>query len=60
MAQKAEEVGTIRTVANWVDGDVVASDSDRYGDVFDSATGELCARGINQMNEKVQVLAGRI
>lgn len=43
MAQKAEEIGAIRTVSNWINGEVVESQSDRYADVFDSATGEKCA-----------------
>jgi len=44
MAQKAAEVGAIRTVTNWVNGEPCESASDRYGDVHDSATGEQCAR----------------
>jgi malonate-semialdehyde dehydrogenase (acetylating)/methylmalonate-semialdehyde dehydrogenase len=44
MAQKAEELGTVRTVTNWINGERRESDSARYGDVHDSATGELCAR----------------
>ena len=44
MAQKAEEVGAVRTVENWINGEVTPSESDRYGDVHDSATGERCAQ----------------
>jgi malonate-semialdehyde dehydrogenase (acetylating)/methylmalonate-semialdehyde dehydrogenase len=44
MAEKAEAVGAVRAVGNWVNGEVVESTSDRYGDVFDSATGERCAQ----------------
>jgi malonate-semialdehyde dehydrogenase (acetylating)/methylmalonate-semialdehyde dehydrogenase len=44
MAQKAEEVGVVRTVSNWINGEIAESQSARYGDVFDSATGEKCAR----------------
>ncbi len=43
MAQKAEKVTAVRSVANWIDGEVRESLSDRYGDVFDSATGAKCA-----------------
>ena len=44
MAEKAEAVGTVRSVGNWVNGELAESVSDRYGDVFDSATGERCAQ----------------
>ena len=44
MAQRAEDLNNIRTVGNWIDGEVRHPASDRFGDVFDSATGELCAR----------------
>ncbi|MDH5346146.1 MAG: aldehyde dehydrogenase family protein, partial [Gammaproteobacteria bacterium] len=43
MAQAARAVGTIRTVTNWIDGKPAKTASTRYGDVFDSATGERCA-----------------
>ena len=43
MAQKATAIEAIRKVGNWIDGEIRDSDSDRYGDVFDSATGERCA-----------------
>ena len=44
MAQRAEDLNNIRTVGNWVDGQVTEAEADRYGEVFDSATGEQCAR----------------
>jgi malonate-semialdehyde dehydrogenase (acetylating)/methylmalonate-semialdehyde dehydrogenase len=44
MAQKAEEVGAIRTVSNWINGEIQEAQSDRWADVFDSATGEKCAQ----------------
>jgi malonate-semialdehyde dehydrogenase (acetylating)/methylmalonate-semialdehyde dehydrogenase len=43
MAEKAAAIDAVRRVPNWIDGKVASSDSDRYGDVFDSATGERCA-----------------
>ena len=43
MAQKAVAIEAIRKVPNWINGQIQDSDSDRYGDVFDSATGERCA-----------------
>ncbi len=43
MAQKAEAIEAVRKVANWIDGEVRESASDRRGDVFDSATGQRCA-----------------
>jgi malonate-semialdehyde dehydrogenase (acetylating)/methylmalonate-semialdehyde dehydrogenase len=43
MAQKAEALDTVRKVGNWIDGKKVEGSSDRYGDVIDSATGQLCA-----------------
>ena len=43
MAQKAAAINATRKVGNWVNGEIVESGSDRYGDVFDSATGERCA-----------------
>ncbi|MDH4073019.1 MAG: CoA-acylating methylmalonate-semialdehyde dehydrogenase, partial [Gammaproteobacteria bacterium] len=33
----------MRTVTNWIDGKPAKTASTRYGDVFDSATGERCA-----------------
>jgi malonate-semialdehyde dehydrogenase (acetylating)/methylmalonate-semialdehyde dehydrogenase len=44
MAQTAEQASTIRTIRNWINGELQESSSDRYGDVFDSATGERCAQ----------------
>jgi malonate-semialdehyde dehydrogenase (acetylating)/methylmalonate-semialdehyde dehydrogenase len=44
MAEKAAEIGAVPTVGNWINGEVVRSESDRFGDVFDSATGERCAQ----------------
>jgi len=44
MAQKAEAVGRIRTITNWIDGGPVDSAPGRFGDVFDAATGETYAR----------------
>jgi len=44
MAQKAEAMSRIREVSNWINGEARGSDSRRFGDVHDSATGEKCAR----------------
>ena len=44
MVKKARESTVIRRLENWVDGQVSECSSDRYGDVFDSATGERCAQ----------------
>lgn len=43
MAQKAEALKAIRKVPNWINGELRESASGRFGDVFDSATGERCA-----------------
>jgi malonate-semialdehyde dehydrogenase (acetylating)/methylmalonate-semialdehyde dehydrogenase len=43
MAQKAAAIDAIRKVPNWINGEIQESASDRYGDVFDPATGERCA-----------------
>jgi malonate-semialdehyde dehydrogenase (acetylating)/methylmalonate-semialdehyde dehydrogenase len=43
MAQKAIAIKAIRKVSNWIDGELRASASNRYGDVFNSATGKRCA-----------------
>ena len=43
MAEKAAALTTIRKVPHWIDGQPYESHSDRYGEVFDSATGERCA-----------------
>lgn len=44
MAQTAENVGAVRTVSNWINGEIQEAQSDRWADVFDSATGEKCAQ----------------
>ena len=54
MAQKAEEIGAIRTVSNWINGEVSESQSGRYGDVYDSATGEQCARVVMSTQADVE------
>ena len=54
MASQAEAVGAVRSVGNWVDGKIHESSSDRYGDVHDSATGELCARVVMSTEADVQ------
>ncbi len=43
MAEKASAVESIRTVGNWIGGRTQAADSDRFGAVHNSATGEQCA-----------------
>ena len=43
MAEKAAALNTMRKVPHWVNGQIYESDSDRYGEVFDSSTGEQCA-----------------
>jgi malonate-semialdehyde dehydrogenase (acetylating)/methylmalonate-semialdehyde dehydrogenase len=43
MAEKAEAIKAVRSIGNWIDGRRVDAESDRFGDVFDSATGEKCA-----------------
>jgi len=43
MAQTAAAINAIRKVGNWINGEIVESSSNRYGDVFESATGERCA-----------------
>jgi malonate-semialdehyde dehydrogenase (acetylating)/methylmalonate-semialdehyde dehydrogenase len=55
MAQKAEKVGVIRNVSNWINGEVQEAQSDRWADVFDSATGEKCARVV--MSSEADVAA---
>ncbi len=50
MAEKAEKLSTIRTVSNWINGNVQESSSDRWGEVFDSATGKQCAQ-VRMSNE---------
>jgi malonate-semialdehyde dehydrogenase (acetylating)/methylmalonate-semialdehyde dehydrogenase len=44
MAEKAAEISAVPAVGNWINGEAVESESDRFGDVFDSATGERCAQ----------------
>lgn len=44
MAQKAENVGAVRTVSNWINGGIQEAHSDRWADVYDSASGEKCAQ----------------
>ncbi len=43
MAEKAAALTAIRKIPHWIDGQPYESDSDRYGEIFDSATGEQCA-----------------
>ncbi len=43
MAQKAAAMKSVRTVSNWIDGQRVESSSGRTAEVFNSATGEVCA-----------------
>ena len=55
MAQKAENVGAVRTVSNWINGEIQEAQSDRWGDVFDSATGEKCAQVVMSSEADVDV-----
>jgi len=55
MAEKAAAIDVLRTVPNWINGEFAASDSARYGDVFDSATGERCARVVMSTEADVEV-----
>jgi malonate-semialdehyde dehydrogenase (acetylating)/methylmalonate-semialdehyde dehydrogenase len=61
MASQAEAVGALRTVGNWIGGEVRESSSDRYGDVHESATGELCARVVmsNEADVDAAIAAAR-
>jgi malonate-semialdehyde dehydrogenase (acetylating)/methylmalonate-semialdehyde dehydrogenase len=43
MAKTAAKLQAIRTVTNWIGGEKRASDSTRFGKVYNSATGEQCA-----------------
>lgn len=43
MAEKATALKTIRKVRHWINGRFHESDSDRHGEVFDSASGDKCA-----------------
>jgi malonate-semialdehyde dehydrogenase (acetylating)/methylmalonate-semialdehyde dehydrogenase len=54
MAQQDGEAGAIRTVSNWINGEVCESESSRYGDVHDSATGEQCARVVMSTEADVE------
>ena len=53
MAQRAEALDAIRKVSNWINGEIRESASDRFGDVFDSATGKRCAEVV--MSEAADV-----
>lgn len=55
MAQKAENIGEIRSVTNWVNGQRQDAVSDRWADVFDSATGEKCAEVVMSSEADVDV-----
>jgi len=55
MAQKAEDVGVVRSVSNWINGEVQVTQSDRWADVFESATGEKCARVVMSSEADVDV-----
>ena len=55
MAQKAAAISAIRKVGNWINGEVVESRSDRYGDVFESATGKRCAEVVMSSEADVDV-----
>ena len=54
MGQNAGEADAIRTVSNWINGEVCESESDRYGEVHDSATGEQCARVVMSTEADVE------
>lgn len=43
MAQKAASVNAVRSVTNYINGELSDAQSDRWADVFDSATGLKCA-----------------
>jgi malonate-semialdehyde dehydrogenase (acetylating)/methylmalonate-semialdehyde dehydrogenase len=43
MARQAEKLKQVRTVTNWIGGERRPSVSQRFGQVYDSATGEPCA-----------------
>jgi malonate-semialdehyde dehydrogenase (acetylating)/methylmalonate-semialdehyde dehydrogenase len=43
MAEKASALNTVRKIPHWIDGQSYESDSNRFGEVFDSATGKQCA-----------------
>ena len=45
----------IRVVHNWIDGKLCKSNSDHYGSVTDSATGEQCASVVMSLEEDVKL-----
>jgi malonate-semialdehyde dehydrogenase (acetylating)/methylmalonate-semialdehyde dehydrogenase len=51
MAEKAAAIDAIRTVDNWINGELVSSSSGRYAEVHDSASGEQCARVVMSTEE---------
>ena len=55
MAEKAINLNAIRNVTNWVNGELVDTHSDRWIDVFDSATGEKCAQVVMSTEADVDV-----
>ena len=55
MAEKATNLNAIRNVTNWVNGELVDTHSDRWIDVFDSATGEKCAQVVMSTEADVDV-----
>ncbi len=44
MAEKAAAISAVRNVGNWVNGGIVDMTSERTMDVYESATGEVCAQ----------------
>ena len=55
MVEKATNLNAIRHVTNWVNGEQVDAQSDRWADVFDSATGEKCAQVVMSTEADVDV-----
>ena len=53
MAEKATAVDRTRTINNWIGGRVAEPNSDRYGAVYNSATGEQCASVVMSDNTDV-------
>jgi malonate-semialdehyde dehydrogenase (acetylating)/methylmalonate-semialdehyde dehydrogenase len=43
MVKKEESLNIIRRVSHWINGQIHESSSNRYGEIFDSATGAQCA-----------------
>ncbi len=43
MAEKAAALSAVRKIPHWINGQYHESDSNRFGEVFNSATGEPCA-----------------